>query len=239
MMRFARTILSRAQARYASPLALAALLLVGCAPAVVGTTARADHAAAHRASVDVGADASAPAAAAAPTVVQRGLASWYGPNFAGRPTANGEIFDPGQLTAAHKTLPFGTRVRVVNLENGRTVVVRINDRGPFKPGRIIDLSRAAAEAIDMLGSGVVEVRLEAVDAPGTVPVHAWSELSGYRAISPDHPAGRLLVLRGLGGEREVLVRVVSSDVPDGAPVGLLLAPDLIALLGDAVLVYAD
>ncbi len=90
---------------------------------------------------------------------QRGLASWYGPGFHGKPTASGERFDQNALTAAHKRLPFGTRVLVYRVDSGETVVVRINDRGPFIPGRIIDLSRAAARAIGLDRSGVTEVRL--------------------------------------------------------------------------------
>jgi len=93
--------------------------------------------------------------------IERGIASWYGPGFAGRATASGEIFDPGELTAAHKTLPFGTLVRVLNLDNGREVTVRINDRGPFVRKRVIDLSRAAAEAIGMIGPGTARVELYA------------------------------------------------------------------------------
>jgi rare lipoprotein A len=88
---------------------------------------------------------------------QQGLASWYGPGFQGRKTASGERFNTGALTAAHRTLPFGTRVRVVNRANGRSVVVRINDRGPYAHGRIIDLSRASASAIGISGVGRVEV----------------------------------------------------------------------------------
>jgi rare lipoprotein A len=83
----------------------------------------------------------------------RGKASWYGPGFHGRRTASGERFDMNALTAAHRTLPFGTRVRVRNTENGREVVVRINDRGPHIAGRIIDLSKAAAAAIDLVQAG--------------------------------------------------------------------------------------
>lgn len=97
--------------------------------------------------------------------VQYGYASWYGGKFHGRRTANGEKYDMFALTAAHRTLPFDTMVRVTNLENGRSVIVRINDRGPFKDKRkrIIDLSLAAAKKLDMLESGVVEVRLEILD----------------------------------------------------------------------------
>jgi rare lipoprotein A len=92
--------------------------------------------------------------------VQRGEAAWYGGRFHGRLTASGERFDMHALTAAHRTLPFGTRVRVENLRNGRSVVVRITDRGPFTPRRIIDLSRGAAEQLDMIRSGVAPVRLQ-------------------------------------------------------------------------------
>lgn len=95
---------------------------------------------------------------------QRGLASWYGEPFHGRATASGEIFDMNQISAAHKTLPLGTRVRVENLENGRRIEVRINDRGPFRRGRVIDLSYAAAQELDMVRAGVVPVRLVVVDA---------------------------------------------------------------------------
>lgn len=90
-----------------------------------------------------------------------GVASYYGSRFAGRPTANGERFDPAQLTAAHRTLPFGSRVRVTNPRNGRSVIVRINDRGPFHGNRTIDLSRAAAEQVGIVqaGHGTVELAL--------------------------------------------------------------------------------
>lgn len=93
---------------------------------------------------------------------EEGLASWYGGKFHGRTTANGETFDTNIFTAAHKTLPFNTVVRVINLLNGETVIVRINDRGPFVEGRVIDLSRAAADAIGMTGVGVAPVRLEII-----------------------------------------------------------------------------
>ena len=89
-----------------------------------------------------------------------GLASWYGPRHHGRPTASGGVFDMHALTAAHPTLPLGTRVRVTNLTNNRSVVVRITDRGPYVPGRLIDLSRAAAVEIGMIGDGVTPVRVD-------------------------------------------------------------------------------
>jgi rare lipoprotein A len=90
-------------------------------------------------------------------VLQSGRASWYGPGFHGRKTASGETFNTNELTAAHRTLPFGTRVRVVNQRTGRSVVVRINDRGPYAHGRVIDLSRASAQAIGLSGVGSVTV----------------------------------------------------------------------------------
>lgn len=89
-----------------------------------------------------------------------GPASWYGGKFHGRTTANGERFDMNELTAAHRSLPFGTRVRVTNERNGRSVVVRINDRGPFIGNRIIDLSRGAAAAVGMVSTGVAPVRVD-------------------------------------------------------------------------------
>jgi rare lipoprotein A len=88
-----------------------------------------------------------------------GNASWYGPGFDGRLTANGETYDQQEMTAAHPHLEFGTKVKVTNLQNGRSVIVRINDRGPFIRDRIIDLSAAAARALNMMSSGVAPVRL--------------------------------------------------------------------------------
>ncbi len=89
-----------------------------------------------------------------------GQASWYGPGFFGNRTASGEVLRPGTLTAAHRTLPFGTRVRVTNLRNGRTAVVRINDRGPFHGNRVIDLAHGAAQDLGLVSSGVAQVKLE-------------------------------------------------------------------------------
>ena len=98
---------------------------------------------------------------------EEGLASWYGDDFHGKKTANGEIYNMYASTAAHKILPMGTKVRVTNLENGRKTVVRINDRGPFVRGRIIDVSKAAAEELDMLRKGTVRARIETLDVvPG-------------------------------------------------------------------------
>ncbi len=99
----------------------------------------------------------APEAEAKGVNAQRGVASWYGPGFHGRKTANGERFNTRAMTAAHRTLPFGTKVRVVNERNGRSVVVRINDRGPFTRGRVIDLAQAPAQALGISGTAVVAV----------------------------------------------------------------------------------
>ncbi|MEQ9199951.1 MAG: septal ring lytic transglycosylase RlpA family protein, partial [Rhodospirillales bacterium] len=90
---------------------------------------------------------------------ETGIASWYGPNFHGKDTANGERYDMDALTAAHRTLPLPSNVRVTNLENGRSIIVRVNDRGPFSKGRIIDLSRKAAMQLDMIGAGTARVRV--------------------------------------------------------------------------------
>ena len=98
----------------------------------------------------------------APAVVSvsTGQASWYGPGFFGNRTASGEVLRPGTLTAAHRTLPFGTKVRVTNLWNGRSAVVRINDRGPFHGARVIDLAHGAANQLGLVASGVAKVKLE-------------------------------------------------------------------------------
>lgn len=94
--------------------------------------------------------------------ILRGIASYYGPGFQGKKTASGERFDMNDLTAAHKTLPFNTKVRVTNVENNKSVIVRINDRGPFKKGRVIDLSQAAAKKIGLIITGAAKVKLEII-----------------------------------------------------------------------------
>jgi rare lipoprotein A len=109
---------------------------------------------------------------------ETGIASWYGEDFHGKKTANGETYDMHAMTAAHRTLPFSTRVRVTNLDNGNKTEVRINDRGPFVPGRIIDLSRSGAKELGMLGAGTARVVVEAVGfAPG-----AAQSMEGIYAI---------------------------------------------------------
>jgi len=101
-----------------------------------------------------------------PGSVEEGEASYYAHKYHGRTTANGETYDENKMTAAHKTLPFGTTVRVTNLANGKKVVVRINDRGPFIKGRIIDLSYKAAGELDYISRGVVKVRVEVLKKNG-------------------------------------------------------------------------
>lgn len=110
---------------------------------------------------------------------QSGIASIYA--YDGEKTANGERASPQKLTAAHRTLPFGTRVRVTNTRNGRSVVVRINDRGPFVDGRIIDLSHAAARSIEMIGPGTARVELEILSAPSPAePPHFAVQVGAFR-----------------------------------------------------------
>ncbi|WP_094354926.1 septal ring lytic transglycosylase RlpA family protein [Alkalispirochaeta alkalica] len=117
----------------------------------------------------------------------QGVASWYGGKFQGRLTANGEVFDTHQISAAHRELPFGTIVRVTNQTNGKSVDVRINDRGPFVDNRVIDLSRAAADAIDMTSAGIAPVNLEILHYEPectlrTVQIASFSSPAGARNL---------------------------------------------------------
>ena len=116
---------------------------------------------------------------AKPKPYQVGTASWYGEYFVGRPTASGEPYDMYDMTAAHLTIPLGTYVRVTNLRNGRAVIVRVNDRGPIVPGRIIDLSYGAATALGYEKQGLQRVRLDIVHAPQAKP--------GYQTVAYNHP----------------------------------------------------
>ncbi len=158
---------------------------------------------------------------------QQGIASWYGHPYHGRRTSNGEVYDMRKMTAAHLALPFDTWVQVTNQSNGLTTKVRINDRGPFVKGRIIDLSQVAAEEIDMIGSGTAQVRLEIVEglAPSSAYVvqvgsfgrrsNAEAQLSnlnrlGYEAEleeaqTNDGVRFRVLVVPGDSGDGEAIV----------------------------------
>jgi rare lipoprotein A len=113
---------------------------------------------------------------------ETGVASWYGPEFHGRPTSSREVFDMNDMTAAHRTLPFGTYVMVTNLANDRSAVVRINDRGPFKRRRIIDLSYAAAKVLGLVGPGTARVRLEVLRsfrAPSGPAATVWIQVGAF------------------------------------------------------------
>ena len=110
--------------------------------------------------------------------VEEGIASWYGPGFHGKPTASGERYDMYQMTAAHKKLPLGTTVRVRSLATGRSVTVKINDRGPFVRGRIIDLSYAAARSLRMIGKGTDKVRVKVIKKPSSSGPY-WVQVSSF------------------------------------------------------------
>jgi rare lipoprotein A len=119
-----------------------------------------------------------------------GTATWYGENFEGKDTASGEKYNMYDLTAAHLTLPFGSYVQVTNLRNGRAVVVRVNDRGPIVPGRIIDLSYGAARALEMKAHGLQQVRLDLVS---TISVGKASPTKpAYQTIASNHPPVALI-----------------------------------------------
>lgn len=117
--------------------------------------------------------------------IQFGIASWYGKRFHGRVTTSGEKYDMYKLTAAHRTLPFETLVRVTNIKNGKSVIVRINDRGPWKPGRVIDLSYAAAEKIAMTKDGVARVRLDIIDKQTGMASWYGQRFHGQQTASGD------------------------------------------------------
>ncbi len=137
---------------------------------------------------------------------ERGVASWYGPKFHGRPTANGEVFDMDQMTAAHKTLPLPVYAQVTNLRNGKRVVVRINDRGPFVDNRLIDLSRAAAHAIDMVGPGTTLVDVQVIPGPGGGPVTPPAP----RTPAPASRSTGFYIQVGAYGDAQNAQRVVSA-----------------------------
>lgn len=128
--------------------------------------------------------------AISPGYTEEGIASWYGIPFNGRPAADGEIYNMEALVAAHRLMPFNTWLRVTNLSNNKTVDVRVIDRGPFVEGRIIDLSKAAARQIDLLGPGVTRVRLEVISAPADMPSNDFYAVQ-VAALSIQQNAERL------------------------------------------------
>jgi rare lipoprotein A len=162
---------------------------------------------------------------------ETGLASWYGHPYHGRPAANGEIYDMEKLTAAHRTLPFGTWVRVVNLSNGKTVDVRVIDRGPFVDNRIIDLSHAAAVAIALIGPGVAPVRLDILSLPTTASAENWygvqagafldSDRAERLRASLEHDFGPAHLVQRAGTPS--LWRVLVGRVPSEASAAALAA----------------
>lgn len=135
---------------------------------------------------------------------ETGYASWYGGKFQGRQTASGEVFDTNKLTAAHKTLPFGTVVEVTNIDNGQSIEVRINDRGPFVEGRIIDLSRAAATKIGMMSTGIAPVKVEIVRRASSSPQlsHYSIQIASFSARENAQLLHSRLYDRGLQAEFE-------------------------------------
>ncbi|MGH9715377.1 MAG: septal ring lytic transglycosylase RlpA family protein [Candidatus Acidiferrales bacterium] len=141
--------------------------------------------------------------------VEQGVASWYGVPFNGHRTSDGEIYDMYQMTAAHRTLPFGSIVQVTDLANGRQIEVRINDRGPFVNNRIIDLSYSAAKALGMLGPGTAPVRLQVVSAPNSLAGYFGVQVG---AFSVEANAARLRA--GLSA-RYSPISIVSYDSPNG------------------------
>lgn len=170
---------------------------------------------------------SPPAATATVGMVEVGDGSWYGVPYHGRRTASGEVFDMHDLTAAHRTLPLGTRALVTGLATGRVVEVRINDRGPFVDGRIIDLSYAAARALGAVGPGVIAVRVTVIALPGGPPppvAGAFSVQVGsfttreraesVRASIPADAGEAVIVEAAVGGERYYRLRV--GAYPDRA-----------------------
>lgn len=149
---------------------------------------------------------------------ETGIASWYGPNFHGKQTANGERYDMNTLTAAHRTLPLPSIVRVTNLENGRSIIVRVNDRGPFAKGRIIDMSKLAAERLDMISKGTARVRVRILPRESRILA---ARLQGQTLAAGDTtqvaaaPRTRV-VAESLGGS--------SSVSPPPAPTPVAIAP---------------
>jgi rare lipoprotein A len=157
---------------------------------------------------------------------QEGIASWYGAEFDGRPTASGEIFDASQLTAAHPSLPFGTMLVITNRHNDKKVTVRVNDRGPFVAARIIDVSRAAAEQLDMIVTGTAPVLVESVDrvavsrpapvqaAPAqTAPIQVVSTQSSPVQTAPVQAAPPVLY-----AEPPVIQPIENTAVTNSVPV---------------------
>ena len=153
-----------------------------------------------------------------PDYDETGIASWYGPDFYGKRTANGEIYDGNAITAAHRTLPMPVNVRVTNLQNGKSIIVRVNDRGPYARGRIIDLSKRAAELLDVVQSGTARVRVTYLGranlGPGGTPAQE----------TPPEIAGALPAVRAGRVDTAALGVIPGAAVAPPARVGTLPAP---------------
>tara|TARA_E500000318_G_scaffold511_2_gene626 strand:+ start:7601 stop:8584 length:984 start_codon:yes stop_codon:yes gene_type:complete len=155
--------------------------------------------------------------------VETGIASWYGPNFHNKDTANGEVFDQNAITAAHRTLPMPSIVRVTNLENGRALVVRINDRGPFAHGRIIDLSRRSAQLLGFQRQGTAKVRVEILPEESRQIAEAYQSGKPVRlaSLNPEPvptPAAAPSVAVSKGSVSKIPGTVVLTPPPAPAPV---------------------
>jgi rare lipoprotein A len=172
-----------------------------------------------------------PAAPVSPHYTEEGVASWYGVPYHGRRAANGEIYDMYKLTAAHRTLPFETIVRVTNKKNGKQVEVRITDRGPFVEGRIIDLSLGAARELDMVGMGIAPVHLEIVSATASPTLGLFTVQVG--AFLSRENAERL---RKQMEERYSFATIQEYDAPQGlfyrVRVGKLSSEDAAKTFGE-------
>ncbi|HEY5623009.1 MAG TPA: septal ring lytic transglycosylase RlpA family protein [Gammaproteobacteria bacterium] len=156
---------------------------------------------------------------------ENGTASWYGSDFHGRPTSSGEPYDMYEMTAAHKSLPIPTWVEVTNLRNGRSVIVKVNDRGPFVDDRIIDMSYAAAQSLDMVRAGTVPVEVRALGEPAAAPriisaqavpepaPRRFAIISEAAAATPgenDRPMRQVFAQVGAFGDRDNAVRMVTT-----------------------------
>ena len=160
---------------------------------------------------------------------EEGIASWYGKDFHGRKTANGEVYDMYGMTAAHKLLPFGTQLRVTNLENNRSITVRVNDRGPFVASRVIDLTHTGAEKLDMIGPGTARVRLESM---GVIPGQKGNDLIGsfyvqvgaFTLKENAHSLARALQSKG-AGSRVIFVPEIGFHRVQVGPYSSLMAAE--------------
>lgn len=151
---------------------------------------------------------------------ERGAASWYGKKFHGQKTANGERYDMYKMTAAHKSLPLPSYVRVTRTDNGKSVIVRVNDRGPFHKGRVIDLSYAAAAKLGMLGAGSTQVEIAALDPLESVPTRdSWLQIAAYA-----DPINAVALKEALAEQGHKDAQILLDETDDGALHRVVLGP---------------